>query len=594
MKQKLLATFALATVVFAVHFPALEAGFVWDDNALVLRDPLIRSWRNVPEQFQHFLFTDATPSNFYRPIQRMSYTLEYALGVFRPQLYHFGNLLFHSGAVLALFFFAFAWLKAFWLSERRSFWVSFVAALSWAAHPLHSAVVDYVAGRADSLAAMFGFLGLYVVVRTISAPSWRLSVIAGIFLLASALSKESGLIFVVLAAVLGFTRREKRTLRQIAITSAFVVTIYFTLRLQAGEAVIPQLTPSAPWSARPIVALRALAEYAGLTVAPINLYMDRDVESHPWGMSPESMTQTSKEELITIAGVLLVLGIGWWMWCAWRRHRPLFVLLASAALAYLPISALWPLNATMAEHWIYVPSAFLFLAATGQATEWLERKAVRQGAMACALAWIVVLAGRSLMRASDWHDDRTFFERTIAAGGSSPRMLINLGAVDLRENKLGAARQLFARALAKQPDQPFAILNLGIVALKENDFAGAHQWVAQAQKHEITAAQAHEIAAVVRFREKAEVDLLRLRVAARTAPPTWSIERRYVESLAQQGMMSRAIEELKNVLRAEPYRAETWQLLAGCFSLAGDRQNAEVAMAQARDLDVHLEKHPVL
>ncbi|MGI8436377.1 MAG: hypothetical protein ACR2NX_05670 [Chthoniobacterales bacterium] len=46
----------------------MRDGFVWGDTALVLRDPLIHSWRLIPESFQHFLFIDATASDFYRPV----------------------------------------------------------------------------------------------------------------------------------------------------------------------------------------------------------------------------------------------------------------------------------------------------------------------------------------------------------------------------------------------------------------------------------------------------------------------------------------------------------------------------------------------
>ena len=70
------------------YAPAIRNGFVWDDTALILRDPLIRSWRLIPEGFQHFLFTDATASDFYRPIQRLTYTFDYAAFGFRPAGYH--------------------------------------------------------------------------------------------------------------------------------------------------------------------------------------------------------------------------------------------------------------------------------------------------------------------------------------------------------------------------------------------------------------------------------------------------------------------------------------------------------------------------
>src|SRR5438477_2772439 len=110
MKQRLVFIAALLLLVFVAHAPALRAGFVWDDTALVLRDPLIRSPRLIAEDLQHFLFTDATASNFYRPLQRLSYTAEYAACAFRAALYHFDNICLHAAGSVALFFFALAFL----------------------------------------------------------------------------------------------------------------------------------------------------------------------------------------------------------------------------------------------------------------------------------------------------------------------------------------------------------------------------------------------------------------------------------------------------------------------------------------------------
>ena len=68
MFKKILPALFLVAAIFASYLPALRNGFVWDDTALILRDPLIRSWQLIPETFQHFLFLDATPSDFYRPV----------------------------------------------------------------------------------------------------------------------------------------------------------------------------------------------------------------------------------------------------------------------------------------------------------------------------------------------------------------------------------------------------------------------------------------------------------------------------------------------------------------------------------------------
>ena len=76
--KKIWAALILIAVVFISYAPAVRNGFVWDDTALVLRDPLIRSWRLIPEGFNHVLFVDATASDFYRPIRRLIYTIDYA------------------------------------------------------------------------------------------------------------------------------------------------------------------------------------------------------------------------------------------------------------------------------------------------------------------------------------------------------------------------------------------------------------------------------------------------------------------------------------------------------------------------------------
>ncbi|MDB6146580.1 MAG: Tetratricopeptide repeat protein, partial [Spartobacteria bacterium] len=182
----------------ATYAPALRNGFVWDDTALILRDPLIRSWQLIPEGFNHYLFVDATASDFYRPLQRLTYTIEYALFTVRPGPYHFTNIALHAAAAVALLFFSEALLIAFGLDPRKSWWIALIAASIWAIHPVHSAAVVYVSGRADPLAAIFGFVGCYLGLRGLQEkprPALLFAIGAGFAFLLAAFSKETGLIF---------------------------------------------------------------------------------------------------------------------------------------------------------------------------------------------------------------------------------------------------------------------------------------------------------------------------------------------------------------------------------------------------------------
>src|SRR5436190_3605643 len=594
MRQRLIICATLVVLVFVAHAPALRATFVWDDTAMVLRDPLIRSWRLIPEGFHHFLFIDSTPSNFYRPLQRLTYTLEYWTFAFRPGPYHFTNILLHAAAAIASFVFALTLLRFYGIVERRSAIIAAVASLAWALHPVLSGVVDYVAGRADALAALFGFAGLHCLIRALSLERgvpWKFYVLSGVALLASALSKESGLVFACLAIMLILLTKKWKALPAFGIALIFVVTIYATLRNQVPPVEVPRLSPPAPALVRPIIAARALAEYAGVVIAPTNLHMERDVENHPWGYNPASLTAGAWRELQTLAGLIVLGVLLWWTGRSRKREPAIFALLICAAISYLPVCGLFSLNANIAEHWIYVPLAFILLAIALQVALIVRPRAAFLSVIALATLWIAFLGLRTFYRAQDWQDPRTFFGRTIGAGGDSARMLINLGALDLSDGHLEQADMLFQRALSKNPEQPFALLNLGAVALKRNDLSTARGFLERAQKNPVNLAQAEELLAMVEQREKGQVNLSRLRTASRTNPPSWPITRRYLAALAVTGQTEKAVAELQAVLKTEWYRAESWQLLSDYLTRLGETNQAGKTLAQARTFDVHFNNH---
>ena len=596
MRQRIIVLAALIVVLLTAHLPAFRAGFVWDDTALILRDPLIRSWRLIPEGFQHFLFLDATASNFYRPLQRLTYAMEYWAFIFNPTAYHLTNLLLHATAAVAFLAFALTFLRLYGVGEQRRLIVASIATAAWALHPIHSAVVDYVAGRADSLAAMFGFVGLYFAIRALALEgraAWKFHALTAVALLASALSKESGLIFAALWMALLLQQRRWRILVPASLAIVFTFTIYLTLRIQAGDAQIPRLTPPPSLLVRPIIAARAIAECAGLLIAPINLRMDRDVESHPWGFSEASMTAASWRELQTVAGVALFGAIVIWLVRVRKRDPATFTLLILAMISYLPICGLFALNATVAEHWIYLPSAFLVLALVIQFAQLTDRRNDRlvwKFAVVASL-WIALLGVRTFFRAQDWKDQRTFLERTIASGSDSARMLINLGALEMGDGHLNRAESLLRQALAKEPGQPFALVNLAAIALKKNDLTTARNLIEQARKNPMSEAQAEEILAAVENREDGEIDLACLRLAAHIGPPAWSIEQRYVRALDQNGRSETAIAELRALLQTDWYRAESWQLLSDCLAKLDRKSEAALALTEARAYDVHLGRH---
>jgi tetratricopeptide (TPR) repeat protein len=578
----------LALVAYA---PALRAGFVWDDHALVLRDPLIRSWRLIWEGFQHFLFTDAGASDFYRPLQRLTYLIDYAAFVFAPAGYHLVSVLWHAAAGVALFFFAAEFLRFCKIGDGRCGWLALLAALIWLVHPVQNAAVAYISGRADPLAAAFGFLALFLGLRMLHAPRGRRLLFGGatsLCLLASALSKEMGLLFLLLWFIIVLAHRPRPDLWRAAGMIAAVLVIYLSLRLPAERIAPPIDKHPPPLLVRPIVVARAVAEYAGLLVLPVRLHMDRDVETHPFGFVRASLEQAAWRELQTLLGLILIAAAFYALWRV--RRRPAIVLpFLLALVSYLPVSGFFRLNATVAEHWLYLPSAFLFL---GVVVALDSLGALRVGLLrVCLTIWILFLAGRTFARTFDWKDQRTFLTRTIAAGGDSTRMWINLGGLELSDGRPAAARQALQKALAKEPASPRALLTLAAVAIKQREFAKARGILQKVTDPPEMEARAQESLAVIENRESGRVNLMRLRLAARLGAADWEIEKRYIQALADGGVTDRAITELKTCIVTAPYRAESWLMMSELLQAIGHPIESASALSQAEAYDIHLHEH---
>ena len=583
---------------FLVYWPALRNGFVWDDTALCFRDPLIRSWRLIPEGFRHFLFLDATPSLFYRPLQRLTFTADYQLYSFaQPWGWHLTSIAIHAAAAVALFFLVRKMCAARPANavpaEVRDRLALGVAVL-WAIHPLHTSAVTYIAGRADPLAALCGFSGLALgLVSLENGRRKRLAAAGAVACFFGALlSKESGVAALLIwFLILAWRRESWRVLGKWLALTALIVGSYCALRFTA-EKTAPPPPPVTPAAIRPILAARAVAEYAGLLIAPLELHMERDVSTHPQDTVDATLRNARHREYQTLLGVLLILGlIACWRRAA-RRDPHIGLALGAFLIAYLPISNLFSLNATVAEHWLYVPSAFLLLAAALSLRVFFAKDSRLSAALRVPISivlglWFVLLGARTFLRQEDWHDPRTFIERTIADGGGSPRMHMNLGNVEFAEGRLDRALAQYREALRRAPEQPMIWLGYANVLLRTRDFAAARDALAHAEKSPVLTAECYRTRAALENLETGRDTGNLLRDALDAAPRNWPIRKQYVEYLIQRDENEEAMREMRDVIQFHGFRNETWKLMGQILESINRPDLALGAYEQAAKRDVH-------
>ena len=166
---------------------------------------------------------------------------------------------------------------------------AFFLALIWVVHPVHSAAVDYVSGRADSLAFFFGCGGwlLYLRARDLS-PSWTrrgLFVLATLSALFSLCSRESGVLWMLMFLLYLFAFERKPPLRAKFLVLAvclLVVSLYGGLRQLPEHHPDNGTSPGWTPAMRGVLMLRALGDYGCLIVFPPQLHVERTVFNRPW------------------------------------------------------------------------------------------------------------------------------------------------------------------------------------------------------------------------------------------------------------------------------------------------------------------------
>ena len=161
----------LFLAAIGVHSPALQGQRLWDDLYLAQDNPFIKSPLLIPEAFRHYLFLDSYSSH-YRPVQNISFMFDYLFWNTNEFGFHLTNVLLHVSSGILLYFLLQQLLLSLCFRRasqtvrlrliKRTRWISnaaFLIALLWTVHPVHSAAIDYISGRADSLAFVFASAG---------------------------------------------------------------------------------------------------------------------------------------------------------------------------------------------------------------------------------------------------------------------------------------------------------------------------------------------------------------------------------------------------------------------------------------------------
>lgn len=408
----------LLAVIAACYVPGLSGGYVFDDEVNILQNRQLHVQSlSVSELKAAALSGNAGPMG--RPISLLSFALNLYSSGTDPYFFKLANLLIHLGNTLVIGLLATVLLRALaskGLSkvERPSPWAGWIVAALWGLHPLNLTSVLYVVQRMTSLSALFGLLALLIyaklrdrhVAGSQVAPLRTMLCGAMVLVLlgASALSKESGLLFVPLLLwieylIFGFRigrapimigARSLRTLTTATLAVAAIGIVFLVLPRMLGPGAYANRDFSL--EERAFTEARVVMYYLRLLLLPrsseLSLYHD-DIEISYGLLDPPSTALSIAALLIISAGAI-----------CWRKTFPLALFgWGWFLIAHSLESTIFPLELAH-EHRNYFASIGLLMAvppALARIKASWQRLAV--GLLA---AYLVLLGFVTFTRAQQW------------------------------------------------------------------------------------------------------------------------------------------------------------------------------------------------
>ena len=170
---------AIFLLIIVAYLPALNAGYIWDDDDYYTENVLLESVEGLWQ-----IWTRPTWIPQYYPVTHTSLWIDYQLWGENPAGSHAVNILLHAGSAVLL-----------WRILRRlRLPAAWLAAALFALHPVHVESVAWITQRKNTLSGLFYLSAALVLVRYFRlsdgdaperSPTWRLYAIAfGLFVLA--------------------------------------------------------------------------------------------------------------------------------------------------------------------------------------------------------------------------------------------------------------------------------------------------------------------------------------------------------------------------------------------------------------------------
>jgi tetratricopeptide (TPR) repeat protein len=545
---------------------SVNGKFVYDDSRLIENNIFVKNISYLPSIFTKDIGAGAGSSanyyNFYRPIQMLTYVSDHFFWGLDPRGFHITNILLHIAAALALYFL----ISILFQNKILSF---FTGAL-FVVHPVHTEAVSYIAGRADMLSVLFIllFFIFYAKDQISNKPAFR--ALALLCYCAALLSKESSLIapFLLLLCHFTFDWKIKRS-ELVSIVS--ISLLYLLLRGTVFNFRASVVLDTGTFLQRVPGFFYALAEYMKLLVMPFGLHME-------YG---QKLLKFSEPK--AIAGVLILALMLFYIFKRWKSDKLTSFSISWFLIALLPVSNLYPINAYMAEHWLYLPSVGFFLIVAGALSAGYGDKRYKIAAIVIAISVVSYFSYLTIAQNEHWKGPVEFYEYTLKHGGNNVRIFSNLGMEYLSRGDNEKAIEMFKKAIEAKTDTAGAYNNLGIAYSSMQDERMAIEAYEKAIAADPSFAEAYNNLGNSYSSVGRKEEALRAYSQAIKINPNYA--EAYNNIAGEYADINEAISAYKKAIDINPRYAEAYYNLSRLYEASGNTKEAARLYKRSKELN---------
>ena len=342
----------LCLACLVVYFNSLSNDFVFDDLALIVYNPMIKSLKLLPLVFKKDIYAYfrvdrvETFDIAYRPMQLVTYYCDYKLWGLNPLGFRLLNILLHllnSILIYYLFLGLFANKK-----------IAGITGILFLVHPIHTSVVSYIAGRAQLLSCIFMLLSMLLFLKFINLRTKKYLVFSLIAALLALISREDALILFIFIALILFIKKTRPKDYSWLLYFIALDLVYLYLRFlifdKAGISGHPHIF-SLPLLA--VNFLNIIPRYISLLLLPLDLHMLR-VTPYIFSLIDLRVLFSS---LLILSCIFIIYRL--------RKNRIVIFGILWFLVAIAPVFFYldgYPLlgGAMMAESWAYIASIGIF------------------------------------------------------------------------------------------------------------------------------------------------------------------------------------------------------------------------------------------